>query len=221
MRVVALVSGGKDSIYAMYWALNQGWEIPCMISVEPKSDESWMFHYPNVWLTKLQAEAMGIRQVYIKTLGEKEKELDDLEKALANAKKEYNVIGVLSGAVASEYQRTRLERVAYNAGLKNFNPLWHKDQARLVKDVIRAGFDVVIAGVSAEGLGKELIGKKLDEFLNNIGKSISPVGEGGEFETLVLDGPIFHKKIVIDDYEIIWDKGRGYLKVDKARLIEK
>ncbi len=219
MRLVALVSGGKDSVYAIYWALNQAWDVPVMLTVEPETADSWMFHYPNTWITALQARSMHMKRIVIKTTGKKEKELEDLKRGLEEAKG-LGATGLLSGALASEYQKTRLERVSWEVGLRVFNPLWHKDQGRLMRDMLRAGFKIMITGVSAEGLGKGDIGRVIDNnFINRLEETgISPAGEGGEFETLVVDGPLFSKPITIEDYKVIWEGDRGYMRIDNARL---
>ncbi len=224
MKVGALFSGGKDSVYALYWALNQAWDVRVLVTLAPKTSESWMFHYPNIWITKLQSESLGISHIFVETGGEEEKEIEDLERALEEAKREYEVEGIISGALASEYQRTRIERVCHRLNLKSFMPLWHKDQSMLLRDIIRAGFNVIITGVSAYGLDESWLGKSLDKSsideLERLKKKygIWPGGEGGEFETLVLDGPIFKRPIVIDKCEKVWEGDRGIFVIESAHL---
>ncbi len=223
MQVGSLFSGGKDSVYAVYWAINQAWDVKVLVSLIPKSSESWMFHFPNAWLTELQAESLGIPYIKVETSGEKEKELEDLETALRKAK-EYGIKGIISGALASEYQRTRIETVCHRLNLKSFMPLWHKNQVELLRDVVRAGFEVIITGVSAYGLDKSWLGRRLDEQMVRELERLQEKygvwagGEGGEFETLVLDGPIFKKRLVIDEIDKVWEGNRGILVVKKAHL---
>ncbi len=224
MKVGSLFSGGKDSVYAIYWTLNQAWDISVLITLSPKRTDSWMFHYPNTWITKLQSKALGIPQIMIETEGEKEKELDDLSKALSKAKKEYGIEGIVSGALSSEYQRTRIERVCHRLNLKSFTPLWHKDQVMLLKSMVRAGFEIIITSVSAYGLDKNWLGRIIDyKTINDLESlykkyGVWPGGEGGEFETLVTNGPIFKKRIVIDNYERIWKGESGILIIKSAHL---
>jgi ABC transporter with metal-binding/Fe-S-binding domain ATP-binding protein len=219
MNVGVAFSGGKDSCYACYWALNQGWDVTCLLTVIPDKPESYMFHYPNVFLTEHQAKAIGIPRLTVKTTGEKEKELQDLKHLLENAEKKHGIQGVVSGAVASEYQKTRMDTVTHELGLKHFAPLWHKPQATLIRDEVRAGFEIVIVGVYAEGLDDKWLGRVLDDKALNALKKlgmVSQVGEGGEFETTVLDGPIFKKPVRVKEVDKKWDGVRGqiFLKAD-------
>jgi len=157
------------------------------------------------------------------TTGEKEKELADLEELL----QPLDIDGVISGAIASEYQRTRIERICHNIHIKSFTPLWHKDQSRLLKDQVNAGFHIIIVGVYADGFTEQWLGRKIDDKaiheLEQLGKerSINTAGEGGEFETLVIDGPLFQKRIQIDDATINWQRDNGSYIIKKARLVEK
>ena len=226
MRLAALFSGGKDSTYALFLA-SKTHEIKYLVTIFPESKESWMFHHPCVELTSLQAEAMGIEQIIQKTRGEKEKELEDLKKALERIKDEID--GVVSGAIQSEYQKTRIDRVCKELKLKSLAPLWHRDAEQLLKEEIEEGFEIIMTGVFAEGLDESWLGRKIDleavEELKELKKKygINLAGEGGEFETLVLDCPLFEKKIEILEAEKIWDgeTNSGYLIVKSARLISK
>ena len=214
MRVAALFSGGKDSTYAVYWAMNQGWDVVVLVVMVPENPESYMFHYPNVkWARKI-GEAIGVPVVERVTAGRKEEELDDLKQVL----KGLEIDGVVSGAVGSEYQKTGVEKVCEELGLHSFAPLWHKEH--LLGDIVAAGFDVRIIGVYAEGLDKSWLGKKIDEnVVEELEKTnVSTVGEGGEFETLVLDGPLFTKKLVVDETATAWSRDTGVLNVTKAHL---
>jgi ABC transporter with metal-binding/Fe-S-binding domain ATP-binding protein len=171
-----------------------------------------MFHYPNIHLVEQQAKLIGIPLLEKKTKGEQEKELEDLEALLSEAKRKYDIEGVASGAVASDYQKTRIERVCERVGLKSFAPLWHKDQGQLLRDEVRAGFEIIVVGVYAEGLDEKWLGRRLDD--KAVGelagkKLLSPVGEGGEFETLVTDGPVFKKRLAITEKSRQWDGTRG------------
>ena len=112
MKIASLYSGGKDSAYALWWALNQGWDVKYMVNVVSKNKESYMFHIPNVELTDLVSESVGIPLIKVITKGEKEKEILDLKKAL----EKLDIDGVVSGALASEYQRTRIDTSVRSSG---------------------------------------------------------------------------------------------------------
>jgi len=220
MRVAALFSGGKDSIYSIYITQQYGWEISHLVSLMPENINSWMFHGVNIHLTKLLSKALDIPIVYESTPGEKEKELNDLKKVL----EKLDIDGVISGAISSEYQRTRIEKICHMVGIKSFTPIWHKKQRQLLEEELQAGFKIMIVSVSTNGLDKSWLGRTIDE--NCIKELVSLqtrykiniAGEGGEYETLVLDGPILKKKIVLENVEVEWKRDHGMLIVKKARL---
>ncbi len=220
MRVAALFSGGKDSVFAVYITQQYGWEVSHLVSLHPKKPDSWMFHSINIHLTDLQAKSIGIPLVKRVTAAEKEAELEDLTKAL----QDLEIDGVVSGAIASEYQRTRIEKVCDNLGLKSFSPLWHKNQELLLRDQVKAGFHIIIVGVFAEGFDETWLGRTLDEetidALVSLQKKhgINIAGEGGEYETLVLSGPMFSKRLVIDESGKEWNRDSGVFQVKQAHL---
>lgn len=228
LRLAAMISSGKDSIYATYVMKRQNYEISCLVTIKSENPSSYMFHTPNVDLVKLQAEAMKIPLIEQETKGEKEDELDDLRNALSKAKEQYKIEGVITGAIFSNYQRDRIEKVCDSLGLKIFSPLWHANQETLVREIINNDFRVVLSSVAAEGFDASFLNKKIDEnFLNNLIKinkkiGINVAGEGGEYESLVLDCPLFDKKIKILDYDIVEEsRNTANMVVKKAELVEK
>jgi ABC transporter with metal-binding/Fe-S-binding domain ATP-binding protein len=220
MKVAALFSGGKDSAFAIYIAKQWGWDISHLVTVHPKKQDSWMFHSVNIHLTEKLAEAISIPLIKRQTKGEKEEELEDLKEILKNL----NVDGVISGAIASEYQRTRIEKICHELEIKSFAPIWHKNQELILREQINAGFKIIIVGVFAYGfdetwLGKTIDGKTIDAITQLRKKyAINTAGEGGEFETLTIDGPIFKRKLVLDETSKEWKRDSGILRVNKAHL---
>jgi diphthine-ammonia ligase len=227
MKLAVLFSGGKDSCYAMHKAMQEKHEIACLISVISENRESYMFHTPNIGLTKMQADAIGIPLIQKKTKGVKEEELSDLEDAIREAKKKYGIEGVVTGAVKSEYQSERIGNICEGMGLGCMNPLWHMDEKKLLEGLVKEGFSVMIAGVFAYPLDRKWLGRMIDA--KTIGElckmqekyGISPVGEGGEIETLVLDAPFFRKRLEVTDSEVKWLGDSGRLDVKAARLAAK
>ncbi len=118
MKAAILFSGGKDSAYSVYLAKKQGHELACLISVFSKNKESYMFHTPSIEQVRKQAEVMDLPLVIQKTKGEKELELIDLEKAIKSAKEKYNIDAIISGALASNYQKLRIENICKKLNLK-------------------------------------------------------------------------------------------------------
>jgi len=222
MRLAALISGGKDSLYSIYLSQNNGHEITHLLSMIPQRSDSYMFHHPNIRMTKVQAELMGVPLLMGKTRGEKEKELEDLEHLISRVK--HKVDGILTGALASNYQKSRIDRICEKFNLKSVSPLWHADMEKYWGDVLNAGFKVMIIAVSAYGLGEEWLGRIIDERaveeLKELNKKFKiHLGfEGGEAETLVLSCPMFKKEIKIVDGEKIWDGCSGVYLIKKWTL---
>ncbi len=199
-RVGALISGGKDSIFALHVAHRLGYDIACLINIKSRNPDSYMFHSVLSEAVPLQAKAMGIPLIQVESEGKKEEELKDLEKALRIAKEKYRIEMVVAGAIASRYQKYRIEEVAERVGLAVFTPLWGREPESYLRQVARE-LKFAIVRVSAMGLGEEwvgrVIGKKEAEKLIELGRKFGfrADGEGGEYETLVLHAPLFKKRI--------------------------
>tara|TARA_Y100000310_G_scaffold202438_1_gene202622 strand:- start:90 stop:2099 length:2010 start_codon:yes stop_codon:yes gene_type:complete len=205
VKLGALVSSGKDGLYAMYVMMKQNYDIGCMVTLKSLNKESFMFHTPSVDLVKLQSESIGIPVLEFETEGVKEDELEDLKKALSLAKEKFGIQGIVCGALFSNYQRERVDKVADSLGLKMFVPLWHMDQETEMKEIIGAGFKFVLSSVAAEGLDESWVGREIGlDDVHRLAKKkgFNVAGEGGEFESLVLDGPIFSKKLVLKEFGV-------------------
>jgi diphthine-ammonia ligase len=226
MISAVLFSGGKDSIMACYEAIKNGDMIAYLLSVESENDESYMFHIPNIHLTDLISEAIGIPLIKTKTEGIKEKELDDLKNSLLMLK-EKGVEAIYTGALFSVYQKSRIDRICKELDLKSIAPLWQVDEEEYMRRIVDLGFEIIISGVFAYGLDESWLGRKIDnkaiDELKLIKEKygINIAFEGGEAETLAIDGPIFKKRIQIEESEKIWNIDNGVYNVKKASLVEK
>jgi len=228
MKIAALVSGGKDSILALYEAGRMHKPV-CIIAIKSKNPESYMFHTPAIEMVKLQARAMGLPLVWRETAGEKETELEDLKDALEEAKEKYGAEGIVSGALYSKYQKDRIDALCFDLGLQSIAPLWQSAPVSNWDKMLRLKFEVMITGVAAYGLGQEWLGKVIDKQavkqLQNLHGTcyVCTGGEGGEFETLVLDCPLFDRKLKVEKSHTEWDEKTqsGVLVIDKAKLVEK
>ncbi len=207
MKVAILFSGGKDSVYAAYLAKQAGNELACAIVMKSENPDSYMFHTPSIEKAEKQVEVMGIPLLVHKTLGEKEKELKDLTDAIGLAKEKYGVEGVVTGALHSEYQASRIGKICEGLGLESINPLWHREEIEYLNELIENDFDIVITAVAAYPLDGSWLGRKIDKkFVQEVGGlkekyKIHPAGEGGEFETFVLNCPLFEKGLKIKSFE--------------------
>jgi ABC transporter with metal-binding/Fe-S-binding domain ATP-binding protein len=223
MRLAALCSGGKDSTFALWLATKEGHEVEKIVAMIPAREDSWMYHVPNIRLVDLYAECAGIPLVKAETGGERESEIEDLKRVLQGIEAE----GVVSGAIASTYQKSRIEGVCRELGLKSLTPLWGRDPVELLHEMLESGFEVIITGVAAEGLDESWLGRRLDEkcagdlieLHRKLGIHIS--AEGGEYETLVLDAPFFGKRIKPVKTRRVWRGTHGFLLIERAEVVEK
>ena len=223
--LIALYTGGKDSHFAIIEALRSGHIVKCLITAEPARADSYMFHAVNARWALLHGEAMGIPHYLAGVSGVKEREVEELGEVLARYKRECGAEGVLTGAVASRYQKERVDRLAERLGLVHVAPLWGRDQVELLLAEASA-LEFIIVAVMAMGLDERWLGarisrleaQKLLELSRKYG--FSPVGEGGEFETYVIASPLFRgKRVEILEAEIHWSPaGWGYYEIKSARL---
>lgn len=249
MRVAVLSSAGKDSTYACWWALMQGWSVESLVTVHVTSDDSMMFQLQNTSLAGLQAASMGVPWLPVLSEGVEESEIDDLEAAIrgrcdvSNAYAQVRedspavnfpeelvlqdgsleVDALVVGALRSDYQKTRIERMCERLGLISYCPLWHHSPEEHMQSLVDHGFDVRIVSVSTDGLGEEWLGVKLDE------QSLSKLalaakrnrfnldGEGGEFETIVVGAPHLRHTLDITGRPQ-WSGRRGVWILDSAAL---
>ncbi len=223
MRIAALCSGGKDSSYALWLAMQRGHEVVHIVAMIPRREDSFMFHYPNIKLIDLFAKCAELPLLKAETSGEREQELADLKRVLQGL----NVEGVVSGAIASNYQKSRIDGICRELGLKSITPVWERDPVELLREMLGAGFKIIITSAAAQGLDSSWLGRELDggavEDLVKLGKKygVNPAGEGGEFETLVLDAPFFKSKIKVLEAERIWRGTSGHYLIKRAEIVGK
>jgi len=221
MKVAVLASGGKDSTYASWWALMQGWSLEVMITVKITGDDSMMFQLQNTEIAKFQAESIGVEWIEVKSSGIENDEIYELEDKIREF--EGSLDAIVVGALRSDYQKTRIERMCERLGLISFCPLWHHNPSEHMNSLIEHGFDVRIVSVSSEGLDEKWLGKKitkdsLDELTILSEKfRFNLDGEGGEFETITLDAPHF-KKTIICEGKKNWNGVRGVWDLTKIQL---
>ncbi len=226
MNLAVLFSGGKDSTLALYKA-SKYHKISCLVSIISENKESYMFHTPNIHLIDLQAKAIGLPLLKVKTKGEKEKELEDLKKILKTAKSKYKIQGIVTGAIRSVYQASRIQKICDELGLWCFNPLWLNDQIELLNEIVKNDLKVIISGIFAFPLEKELLGKELNfEIINKLKGfqekfQLNPAGEGGEIETTVIDAPFFKNKIEIVKSSTSYANHSGTFEIKEAKLSKK
>lgn len=211
---------------AVYAALEAKEDVKYLLSMKSKNDESYMFHVPNIHVTDLLSEALDIPIMSVETDGVKEEELEDLKAAFLDLK-DLGVEAIYTGALYSVYQKSRIEKLGDEVGLKIISPYWHVDELEYMRKIVSLGFKIMICGVAAWGLDETWLGRiidndTIDELVRlNEKYHVDIAFEGGEAETLVIDGPIFKKRIEILKYKKEWHLDSGVFVIEDAVLKEK
>tara|TARA_B000000475_G_scaffold208533_1_gene170601 strand:- start:130 stop:798 length:669 start_codon:yes stop_codon:yes gene_type:complete len=217
VRVAVLSSGGKDSAAAWWWAQCRGWEVTALVTVNITGDDSWMFQIPGTHLVEHQANLANVPWLEVNSKGVQEEEISDLEAALSSLQ----IDGIVSGALRSDYQKVRLERMAERLGIHSWTPLWHQSSIEHMRGLVSNGFEVMLTSVSCDGLDESWLGQILTE------KSLAKLeqkaeqfrfnvdGEGGEYETLVVGGPHLPGRLDIEG-QAVWKGNRGTFECSKV-----
>jgi len=211
MKVCSLFSGGKDSSYALARA-DERYGVDTVATVRAR-EASMMYHVPAAEAAKAVAEASDAEHVEVE---EGDDETEPLHEIVERAEPDL----ITTGAVASEYQSSRIEKVADEHGVDVFSPLWNADPVEALSEIVDE-FDVVVTAVAAEGLGELWLGRRLDgdavEELVEISDEygVHPMGEGGEYETLAVAGPHIDGRLELE-YEKEWDGVRGQLRLTEV-----
>jgi len=218
---ISFSSGGKDSILSLHLAHKNGINIKAMLTMIPEDSESMLYHTHNVSLVKIIAEVMGIE--WISVNAPKNSEINALTKALKKVDAKY----LITGGIESNYQKKKFDNVCEKVNMKHYAPLWGLNAKELYDNIITNKIDPIIVSVAALGLGKEWLGVHLKE--QSINKLLelsekykfNAVGEGGDLDTLVLDAPLFSKKLKPSKVELKWYGDRGKLEINNLKKISK
>ncbi len=228
MNLGCLFSGGKDSTYALYKSINDGHNISCLISLHAFNDESLLYHYPNNHLLDKISKAIEIpiieRYCYN---SDKDYEIEQLNLSIKEAVDKYSIEGLVHGAISSKFQLDIFKNICSKLKLKLFSPLWNMEPYNYYYELLESKFEIIITRVAALGLEKEWLGKVIDKENYKILRKLCDkfkfniTFEGGEAETLVLDCPLYKKKIELVNYDVNWDGIRGTFEILDAILIIK
>ncbi|XP_050540996.1 uncharacterized protein LOC126905392 [Daktulosphaira vitifoliae] len=246
MKVVALISGGKDSCYNMMQCIAAGHDIVALANLQPHSrDEldSYMYQSVGHQAIDLYAEAMGLplfrqqtngvalqqEKVYTRTPKD---EVEDLFDLLVNIKKQINFDAIAVGAILSDYQRLRVEDVCSRLGLCSLSYLWRRDQKELLQEMIDCNIEAIVIKVAALGLDPtKHLGLRIDKLMPHLVQmnekyGLNICGEGGEYETFTLDCPLFTKSVIIEEFETVMHTNDviapvGYINFKKFCLLKK
>ena len=231
---VSLFSGGKDSSWALYQALEEGLNVERLLTVHP-SEDSYMYHVPETQLASVAAESIGIELVEVDpgdlaavdaddSAAQGDAELEPLEAALTDLADEIDLAGVTAGAIESEFQTNRIQEMCDRLGIDLFAPLWQRDPEALAADMLDAGFEITVLQVAAYGLDKSWLGRTLDADAIDDLRALNDeygvhlLGEGGEFETFVTNGPHMDRRIELE-YDTEWNGDSGRVRITDAKLV--
>lgn len=218
---VCLSSGGKDSTLALHIAHASEIELKALLTVIPEDPESMLYHTHNVRLVANIAEAIGLPWISVRA--QKDREEESLQEALKGIVADY----LVTGGIASGYQKAKFDRICRNTEKEHYAPLWGISARELYDKILEFEMDVIIVSVAAYGLGKEWLGAHLDraaiDKLLKLAEKyrFNAVGEGGDLDTLVLDAPLYRRRLEIKKMEKKWFGDRGRLEIEEIEFKQK
>jgi len=220
--VISSWSGGKDSCLACYKAMRQGYQVKYLLNFISREYKRCCFHGTEGKLLQLQTDSIGIPLVQKEVSPDMNKYEEEFKLAVSELKPK-GVKGMVFGDIYLDEHKDWVNRVCKDLDIQPVEPLWGLSPEEIVEDFINLGFKAIVVSCQAKIFGKDFIGRSVDKnFLKELKeKKICPCGENGEFHTLVTDGPIFKKKIEVEDSQVVFKKGfweYWFLDIKKYRL---
>lgn len=219
MKVFVSWSGGKDSCLACYEAISQGYEIAYLLNMVTEDAKLSMSHGISSDLLRTQAQAMGIPLIQQRNLW------DDYEQQFKKAVTELMRQGVRGGVFGDigylQGHQDWVQRVCGDLGIEPIMPLWGRGTGQAIDDFIRAGFEAVVVTCKSDVMGEEWLGRRIDRsFVEDLARlgGVDPSGEFGEYHTLVVDGPLFRRRIGITCAQKILREDRWFLDIVEYEL---
>lgn len=207
-------SGGKETSLACYRAMqNKNLKVEYLVNMVSEDGKRSRSHGLSSALLRAQSDALGIPIIQRKTTWENYEGV--FKKAVSELKKEGIKIGIF-GDIDLQEHREWIERVCREVGVKSLLPLWKEDREELLKEFIRIGFKAIVVATKADLLGKEWLGRQIDEELIKDLKKVNGVdlcGEKGEYHTFVIYGPLFKKQIKITKNKKVLRKNHWFLEI--------
>jgi len=208
LAAISSWSGGKDSCLACYKAMQAGYQVKYLLNFISRESKRGCFHGIESQLMQLQADLIGIPLVQKETTADMQKYEEEFKEAVLELKTQ-GIEKMVFGDIFLLDQVNWVERVCQEIGISPVEPLWNRHPEDIVEEFINCGFKAIIVSCQAAKLDKEFIGRYIDKDL--IGefkkRGVCPCGENGEFHTLVVDGPIFKRKIEILESEPVFKEG--------------
>jgi diphthine-ammonia ligase len=198
-------SGGKDSCLAYYKALKEGTKIPHLLNFISRESKRGCFHGLEGKLLRFQADLIGCRLTQKEVGPDMSAYEAEFKEAVTEFKDREKINAMVFGDIYLLEHQSWVERVCADLEIKAIEPLWNNDPEKIIDEFIAAGFKAVIVSCKADVMGREFIGRPIDKDLvqDLKARGVCPCGEKGEYHTLVIDGPIFKKRIQITGSEVI------------------
>ncbi|KAK1444711.1 hypothetical protein BgAZ_106170 [Babesia gibsoni] len=227
MKLLSLISGGKDGIYSIIAAQREGHEVIMLGHLKPKAEDdtheldSFMYQTIGHNIVPAIAECLDLPLIerhitgtpigkntleYVPEDGDEVEDLFTMVNEALAAKKD--IEGILTGAIASQYQLNRVENVAKRLGLRTVQPLWGREQTGLLQEMIENNMKAIIVKTCSMGINETHLGKSIEELYPEFIKlkekyGFNVCGEGGEYESLVLDCPAYKRRLAITEHKHI------------------
>ena len=225
MNVAILYSGGKDSTYAIEYCQNRNWNIKYLISIKPNRTDCYLYHFATVELTKELAKILGYKHFYLNCeVADPEKEALIVKNLVKDNKVDALVLG---GVGLQETQLRSLQKALMPLCVEVFASHAGEDPEKVFRKILEKGYKILITQVATDGgkkwLGKEISSSNFEEFKkDSINYGFHILFEGGYMDSLVIDGPIFNKRLEIISSETVFESEyNGYLKINNYKLIKK
>ena len=226
MKVAVMFSGGKDSTFAIDYALEKGWKIDYLLSVKPTRTDCFLFHFATVEQTPELAKILGVKHILTScNIADPEKEAEIVKNIVITNPVDAVVLG---GTGLQETQIRSIQKALLPHGIEVFAAHAGQDHDIVMKEMIKKGYKFMITQIASDGLNKDWIGRVLDErnmnelFARSIKYGFHCGGEGGYYDTLVIDGPIFNSRLeVLESHKVMESNCEGHLIVDKLQIVKK
>jgi diphthine-ammonia ligase len=213
-RYLASWSGGKDSCFACYKAMQSGKNITGLMNCISRDNGRVSFHGIDGRLVEAQAALLGLPLLQKETTPERyEAEFKEGVRELGRG---YSISGMIFGDIYLDEHLAWVEGVCADIGITAVEPLWGLDTSVLIREFIDTGFRSVIIAGKADVIDREWIGRTIDhDFVDYLMKKpdVDPCGERGEYHTLVVGGPLFQGEIEITSVEVVERNGYRFLDV--------
>lgn len=220
-QVFSSWSGGKDCCLAAYRASASGLKVRYLANTVTEDGQRSCSHGLSADIIRLQSRAMGIPLVQARTTR------DTYEAEFKNMLRRFKQEGIdggVFGDIDFNEHREWIERVCQETDITPHLPLWEESQDKLLREFVSAGFEAVVVAAKADLFDEEVLGRRVDmDFIEQLEelketKGITPCGEAGEYHTLVINGPLFQKRIEIRETRNVLREERWFLEILKADL---